>query len=95
MTVYQENGYKNRADYLKSMAEDYGVDLDTVLYLADVLGEREDFDGLVVVNNDEEAVNSICIAIDKFEASRETIVENKFNVKTWEDIAKMFIGLGN
>ncbi len=58
-------------------------------------GCAEDFDGLVVVNNDEEAVNSICIAIDKFEASRETIVENKFNVKTWEDIAKMFIGLGN
>ena len=57
MTVYQENGYKNRADYLKSMAEDYGVDLDTVLYLADVLGEREDFDGLVVALEDYAEMN--------------------------------------
>ena len=45
--VYQENGYKNRDDYLNSLAEDYGVPIDAVLALADVLGPDEDFDGLV------------------------------------------------
>ena len=57
MTIYQENGYKDRADYLRCLAEDYGVDLDTVLYLADVLGEREDFDGLVVALEDYAEMN--------------------------------------
>lgn len=46
-TIYQENGYENRADYLSCMAEDYGVPLDTVKALADLLGENEDFDGLI------------------------------------------------
>ena len=45
--VYQENGYKNRDDYLNSLSEDYGVPIDAVLALADVLGPDEDFDGLV------------------------------------------------
>jgi hypothetical protein len=45
--VYQENGYESRMDYLKSLSEDYGVPLGTVLELASVLGENEDFDGLV------------------------------------------------
>lgn len=29
-TVYSENGYKNRKEYLECLAEDYGVDYDTV-----------------------------------------------------------------
>ena len=45
-TVYQEKGYEKRTDYLKSLAEDYGVDYHTVLVLADMLGPCEDFDGL-------------------------------------------------
>lgn len=45
--VYLENGYENRKDYLKSLAEDYGVNLDTVRAMADMLGPDEDFDGLV------------------------------------------------
>lgn len=45
--VYQENGYKNRDDYLNSLSEDYGVPIDAVLALAEVLGPDEDFDGLV------------------------------------------------
>ncbi len=48
MTVYTENGYRNREDYLRHLADDYGVDLDTVKMLADLLGEQEDFDGLVI-----------------------------------------------
>lgn len=43
----KEKGFNNRHDYLVSLSEDYGVDLDTVLMLADVLGESEDFDGLI------------------------------------------------
>lgn len=46
-TIYQQNGYYNRADYLRCMSEDYGVPIDTVKVVADVLGSNEDFDGLV------------------------------------------------
>lgn len=45
--VYVENGYASRADYLSCLAEDYGVDPQTVQALADLLGPNEDFDGLV------------------------------------------------
>ena len=45
--VYKANGYNDREDYLSCLAEDYGVDLDTVKVLADLLGPNEDFDGLV------------------------------------------------
>lgn len=47
MSVYKDHGYKSRKDYLKSLAEDYDVDLQTVFVLADLLGPSEDFDGLV------------------------------------------------
>lgn len=52
VNVYQENGYKDRKDYLNCLAEDLGVDVDAVYSLASVLGEKEDFDGLVVVLED-------------------------------------------
>lgn len=51
--VYIENGYKDRAEYLQSLADDYGMDLDTVQALADLLGPEEDFDGLVSSLEDE------------------------------------------
>jgi hypothetical protein len=38
VSVYTENGYSSRADYLLCLSEDYGVPLDTVKALADVLG---------------------------------------------------------
>ena len=44
MSVYTENGFKNRQDYLNSLAEDYG---EKVFFMADVLGPSEDFDGLI------------------------------------------------
>ena len=47
MNVYEQNGYDGRQHYLECLAEDYGVDLDTVQALADLLGPDEDFDGLV------------------------------------------------
>lgn len=47
MSVYTENGYTNRTEYLRSLSEDYGVDMETVMALANLLGPEEDFDGLV------------------------------------------------
>ncbi len=52
--VYQENGYDDRDDYLCSLAEDYGIPLDAVIAIAEVLGPEEDFDGLVI--NLEDAI---------------------------------------
>ena len=45
--VYTENGYEDRQDYLRQLADENGVDYQTVLVLADTLGPNEDFDGLV------------------------------------------------
>lgn len=53
MNVYQENGYRDRADYLEHMAMDYGLDKGAVFAVAAVLGPSEDFDGLVVALQDE------------------------------------------
>ena len=45
--VYQQHGFHNRKEYLNSLADEYCIPLETVLLLADLLGETEDFDGLV------------------------------------------------
>ena len=45
--IYTDNGYENREDYLQSLADENEVDISVVHALADVLGENEDFDGLV------------------------------------------------
>ena len=47
MNVYQEQGYKNRPDYLRDLAQELGIDTQTVFLMAELLGESEDFDGLV------------------------------------------------
>ena len=44
MNVYQENGYKDRQEYLDCLADEYG---DDVYFLSGLLGESEDFDGLI------------------------------------------------
>ena len=44
---YQDEGAVDRFGYLESLGADHGVELETVLTLADVLGPDEDFDGLV------------------------------------------------
>lgn len=49
---YEEMGYPNRTAYLESLAFDYGIDVDTVKALADILGPSEDFDGLVTALED-------------------------------------------
>ena len=52
--VYVRKGYKNRKDYLNNLAVDYGVDRITVYSLANMLGETEDFDGLISALEDIE-----------------------------------------
>ena len=45
--VYQMNGYADRQEYLDDLADNMGLDRSIVSALADMLGETEDFDGLV------------------------------------------------
>ena len=54
MSIYTENGYADRKEYLDNLADDLGIDNGTVYALADVLGESEDFDGLVSALEDYE-----------------------------------------
>lgn len=51
--VYKENGYKDRADYLKQLSEEHGEDV--VSALSSLYGPEEDFDGLVTALQDAEA----------------------------------------
>ena len=54
--IYQENGYADRDDYLSCLSEDYGVSIEDVYSLAEMLGENEDFDGLVSALEDIESM---------------------------------------
>lgn len=54
MTIYQEEGYENRKEYLMTLPDIFGVDYDTVIALANVLGSSEDFDGLISALEDME-----------------------------------------
>jgi len=54
-SIYLQNGYKNRDDYLQSLAEDYGLPLEFVYNLADLL-EGEEFDGLINALEDAEGM---------------------------------------
>ena len=46
-SIYTDNGFSSRKDYLNSLADDFGIDKNTVYDLASVLGPEEDFDALV------------------------------------------------
>ena len=52
--IYQQNEYTDRDDYLTCLSEDYGVSIDDVHSLAEMLGENEDFDGLICALEDAE-----------------------------------------
>jgi len=45
MNAYIANGFRDRKDYLESLCEEYPRTI--VLTLANLLGQSEDFDGLV------------------------------------------------
>lgn len=49
---YIEHGYDNRADYLKSLAEEYDISYGVVRAIAKQYGPNEDFDGLVATLQD-------------------------------------------
>ena len=53
MNHYQANGYANRRAYLQSLAEEFGIERETVFTLASILGQSEDFDGLITALEDE------------------------------------------
>lgn len=50
MSVYTENGYKNRRDYLECLADEYGQDV--VEALISIHPASEDFDGLITALED-------------------------------------------
>jgi hypothetical protein len=52
MSIYTEEGYKSRRDYLDTLATDFGLDRSTVYALAGILGSSEDFDGLICALED-------------------------------------------
>lgn len=52
MNIYQQKGFTSRRDYLKCIADDYGLDESTVFALASLLGANEDFDGLLSALDD-------------------------------------------
>jgi len=54
-TIWTRNGYDGRKHYLTCLSESMGIDLETVLNLAAVLGASEDFDGLITSLEDYEA----------------------------------------
>jgi hypothetical protein len=49
MSVYTENGYTNRKEYLNELREEYGQLVDI---LTSVLPSSEDFDGLITALED-------------------------------------------
>jgi hypothetical protein len=51
MNIYERHGYSNRTEYLSSIADDC-ENPEAVFALADVLGEGEDFDGLISMLED-------------------------------------------
>jgi uncharacterized protein (DUF2461 family) len=50
MSVYTENGYANRQDYLNQLREEYGELVD--ILTSSVLPASEDFDGLLTALED-------------------------------------------
>ena len=53
--TYIENGYESREHYLQCMSDDYGVPIEVVYSLADMLA-GEEFDGLVSALEDAECM---------------------------------------
>jgi hypothetical protein len=52
-SIYKQHGFENRRAYLESLCDDFGLPLGTVVFMANMLGESEDFDGLITMLEDE------------------------------------------
>lgn len=48
----EEEGYESLDEYLRQLSDDFGIPLSHVVQLAELLGEDELFDGLVVACED-------------------------------------------
>ena len=48
-SIYQQNGFKDRYEYLMHLSDMYGIPYDTIRIAADMLGPSEDFDGLITM----------------------------------------------
>lgn len=53
MNAYQENGFRDRKEYLMSLAELYDISYENVYAIAELYGEEEDFDGLINALEDQ------------------------------------------
>jgi hypothetical protein len=51
MSVYTDNGFNNRREYLESLCDEY--DREKVFIAANLLGPSEDFDGLITTLEDD------------------------------------------
>lgn len=51
-TVYEREGYLSRRNYLETLADEYGLEAETVFSMASILGPNEDFDGLITALQD-------------------------------------------
>jgi len=61
MNIYQEHGFDTRQEYLESLADDYGVEIEQVKVAAELLGEEEDFDGLLTELSSIQQLNQYTI----------------------------------
>lgn len=83
--IYRANGYNDREDYLSCLAEDYGVDLDTVKALADLLEPNNVARLIVEQANDIEALRA---EVDALEAENERLrklLKDADNEMDWLD----------
>ena len=54
--IYQRNGYRDRRDYLRSLAQETGVSHTVVHALAEQLGPKYDFDALPLQLDDHSSM---------------------------------------
>lgn len=59
MSIYTDEGYESRRDYLTSLADDFGIDTEIVFSIAGMLGSSEDFDGLVTELEDYQSIGML------------------------------------
>ncbi len=57
MSIYTDEGYESRRDYLTSLADDFGIEEEIVFSIAGMLGSSEDFDGLITSLEDFSLAN--------------------------------------
>ena len=59
MSIYTDEGYESRRDYLISLADDFGMDEETVFAIAGMMGSSEDFDGLITSLEDYQYLRAL------------------------------------